>query len=429
MDVWHLLAQTIRYGPPQGAGRRLLTIHDLNFLYAKGVFSRLRHRWRLRSLLRHCDELVTISEHVAGDVRRELGWRGPLTVVHNGVRDLSAAPREPLPALQGRRFLFHISRMTPSKNVEALLAMMKGWPEMHLVLAGPAAARNAELQAQAAALGLANVSMLTAVNDAPTATEALGLGAMDYLMKPVELTDLAAALERALHKRALSIEQRKVERIIREEVATQTDELRKERENLDAAVVGIVTALVRAQESKDVFLRGHSERVADLAASIASVIGLSDDEVEGLRIAGRVMDVGRIGIRDAVLNKPGSLTDDEFEHVKEHVNMGLEILSAIRPLAHLLPAIAHHHEHWDGSGYPHGLVGENISVGGRILAAADAFNALTAQRAYRDSMSQEAAIEFLGQRSGSLLAPEVYEALRRVVTSRKSLTFLDPASD
>lgn len=273
------------------------------------------------------------------------------------------------------------------------------------------------------------IVMLTAVNDAPTATEALGLGAMDYLMKPVELTDLAAALERALHKRALSIEQRKVERLIREEVAAQTEELRQERENLDAAVVGIVTALVRVQETKDVFLRGHSDRVADLAASIASVMGLSDDEVEGLRVAGRVMDVGRIGIREEVLNKPDTLTDEEFEHVKGHVTTGLEILSAIKPLAHLLPAISHHHEHWDGGGYPQGLAGDSISVGGRILAAADAFDALTSQRAYRGSMTQEEAIAYLAERSGTLLEPRVFAALRDVVTNRKSLHFLDPNSD
>lgn len=273
------------------------------------------------------------------------------------------------------------------------------------------------------------IVMLTAVNDAPTATEALGLGAMDYLMKPVELSDLATAIERALHKRALSIEQRKVERLIREEVAAQTEELRGERQNLHAAVVGIVTALVRAQEAKDVFLRGHSDRVADLSASIASVMGLSDDDVEGLRLAGRVMDVGKIGIREEVLNKPGSLTPEEFEHVKSHVTMGLEILSAVKPLAHLLPAISHHHEHWDGAGYPQGLSGEQISVGGRILAAADAFDALTSRRAYRDPMTQEEAITYLGQRVGSLLEPSVYAALKTVVTGRKTLQFLDPTSD
>ena len=109
--------------------------------------------------------------------------------------------------------------------------------------------------------------------------------------------------------------------------------------------------------------------------------------------------------------------------------MGLEILSAIKPLAHLLPAISHHHEHWDGAGYPQGLAGEQISVGGRILAAADAFDALTSRRAYRDSMTQEEAITYLGQHVGSLLEPSVYAALKSVVTGRKTLQFLDSTPD
>src|SRR5687768_7391551 len=107
------------------------------------------------------------------------------------------------------------------------------------------------------------VMMLTAVNDAPTATEALAHGAMDYLMKPIELTDLAAAVERVLHKRDLAIEQRKVERLIREEVAAQTEELNRERLMLNNVLVDVVRALVTAQEAKDAFLRGHSDRVAD----------------------------------------------------------------------------------------------------------------------------------------------------------------------
>lgn len=273
------------------------------------------------------------------------------------------------------------------------------------------------------------IVMLTAVNDAPTATEALGLGAMDYLMKPVELGDLAAALERALHKRALAIEQRKVERLIREEVAAQTEELRRERELLHSMVLDTVQALVRAQEAKDPFLRGHSDRVADLAASIGSTMGLGDDAVDGLRLAGRVMDVGKIGIREEVLNKPGPLTPEEFEHVKSHVDIGLEILGNIKPLAHVLPAIAHHHEHWDGSGYPLGLAGGAISLGGRILGAADAYDALTSRRAWREPMSREEAMSYLGEMSGTLLAPDVYAALRAVVTRRKTLQFLDPVTD
>ncbi|MBX3174224.1 MAG: response regulator [Gemmatimonadaceae bacterium] len=273
------------------------------------------------------------------------------------------------------------------------------------------------------------IVMLTAVNDAPTATEALGLGAMDYLMKPVELGDLAAALERALHKRALAIEQRKVERLIREEVAAQTEELRVERELLNSMVLDTVTALVRAQETKDAFLRGHSDRVADLAASMASTLGLSDDEVEAIRLAGRVMDVGKIGLRESVMNKPGALTPEEFDHVKTHVELSLEILSPIKPLAHVLPAVAHHHEHFDGNGYPEQLSGEDISLGGRILAAADAFDALVSPRAWRAGMKPAEAVKFLGERAGTMLDPKVFEALRANVQGRKTLQFLDSATD
>lgn len=270
------------------------------------------------------------------------------------------------------------------------------------------------------------IIMLTAVNDAPTATEALGLGAMDYLMKPVELGDLATALERALHKRALAIEQRKVERLIREEVAAQTEELRRERENLHSMVIDTVQALVRAQEAKDAFLRGHSDRVADLAASIASAMGQPDDEVDAIRIAARVMDVGKIGIRESVLNKPGALTAEEFEHVKSHVTMSVDIISAIKPLTRTLDPVRHHHEHFDGTGYPLGLAGDAISIGGRILAAADTYDALTSHRAWREPMSPPDAVAFLEERSGTLLDPQVFAALRGIVTRRKTLSFLDP---
>lgn len=272
------------------------------------------------------------------------------------------------------------------------------------------------------------ILMLTAVNDAPTATEALGLGAMDYLIKPVELNDLASAFERALHKRALSIDQRKVERVIREEVSAQTEELRKEQALLRSMVVGVVRALVTAQEAKDPFLRGHSDRLADLAASIASTLGLSDDDVEDIRVAGRLMDVGKIGLRESVMNKPAALTAEEFEHVKGHVRIGIEILSTILPVARLLPYVEHHHEHFDGSGYPNKFAGEAISLGGRILAAADAYDALTSERPWRKPMSPPEAVAFLEKRSGTQLDPKVFDALRAVVSRRKTLSFLDPSA-
>jgi putative two-component system response regulator len=270
------------------------------------------------------------------------------------------------------------------------------------------------------------IMMLTAVNDAPTATESLSQGAMDYLMKPVELADLEVAIERALHKRALLIEQRRVERMIREEVAQRTEELEREKEALRNLTVSVAETLINAMEVKDVYLRGHSQRVAELAASMAEELGMSPDTVEHVRLAGRLHDVGKIGTREAVLNKPGSLTPEEFEHVKEHVRIGMEILAPLKHIGLALTFVRDHHEHWDGSGYPRGVKTTEISIGGRILAAADAFDALTSKRAYREPMEPEATITFLEGHVGRLLDPEIYAALRRVVARRQTLTFIDP---
>ena len=269
------------------------------------------------------------------------------------------------------------------------------------------------------------IMMLTAVNDAPTATEALSQGAMDYLMKPIELEDLRQAIERALHKRDLLIEQRRVEKMIREEVATRTAELEREKLALRELTVDIAETLINAMEAKDVYLRGHSARVADLAASIAEEMQLGDDVVEHVRLAGRLHDVGKIGIREAVLNKPSSLTPEEFEHVKSHVRIGMEILAPLRHIGVALQFVQDHHEHFDGSGYPRGLRGEAISVGGRILAAADAFDAITSKRAYREPLTPEATVTLLASHSGGLLDPAVYAALKRVVARSKALMFID----
>jgi putative nucleotidyltransferase with HDIG domain len=249
---------------------------------------------------------------------------------------------------------------------------------------------------------------------------------MDYLMKPVELADLEVAIDRALHKRALLIEQRRVERMIREEVAQRTEELEREKEALRGLTVSVAETLINAMEVKDVYLRGHSQRVAELAASIADELGLSADAVEHVRLAGRLHDVGKIGTREAVLNKPGKLTPEEFEHVKEHVRIGMEILAPLKHIGEALQFVHDHHEHWDGSGYPRGLEGQQISIGGRILAGADAFDALTSQRAYREPMDPQHTIEFLKDHVGHLLDPEVYAAMCRVVSRRKTLTFIDP---
>src|SRR5439155_11553931 len=225
------------------------------------------------------------------------------------------------------------------------------------------------------------IMMLTAVNDAPTATESLSYGAMDYLMKPVELADLEVAIERALHKRALLIEQRRIERMIREEVVQRTEELEREKDALRNLTVRVAETLINAMEVKDLYLRGHSQRVAELGASIADQLGLSADGVEQVRLAGRLHDVGKIGTRESILNKPGALTPEEFAHVKEHVRIGMEILAPLQHLGEALTYVQDTHEHWDGAGYPRGLKANDISIGGRILASADALVAPTSKPA------------------------------------------------
>ncbi|HJU88407.1 MAG TPA: HD domain-containing phosphohydrolase [Gemmatimonadaceae bacterium] len=268
--------------------------------------------------------------------------------------------------------------------------------------------------------------MLTAVNDAPTATEALANGAMDYLMKPIELPDLLAACERALRKREILIEQRRVEQLIREEVAVRTAELEQEKERLRALTVSIAETLINAMEAKDIYLRGHSQRVAELAASVADQLGLDEDTIEAVRLAGRLHDVGKIGIREEVLNKPGRLTTDEFEHVKDHVRIGMEILAPLKHLGRVLDFIRDHHEHVDGRGYPRGASASEITIGGKILAACDAFDALTSKRAYREPMTSQETIDYLRENAiGKLLDPAIFDALCMVLRRRKSLVFIE----
>jgi glycosyltransferase involved in cell wall biosynthesis len=139
-SLWHSTHQMNKSLPPQGCTRRLVTIHDLNYLHGRNAFSRWRHHRRATALLARTDHVVAISEHTAGDVRQHLGWSGPLEVIHNGARNLASSPREPLAGwAEGdmRPFLFHLSRMSPSKNPQAIVALARAWPEMLFVLCGP----------------------------------------------------------------------------------------------------------------------------------------------------------------------------------------------------------------------------------------------------------------------------------------------------
>jgi putative nucleotidyltransferase with HDIG domain len=172
-------------------------------------------------------------------------------------------------------------------------------------------------------------------------------------------------------------------------------------------------------------MRGHSARVADLAATVASQLGLEDEEVEHVRVAGRLHDVGKIGTREAVLNKQGPLTPEEFEHVKQHVLIGSQILAPLPHLEHAIAMVRSHHERWDGTGYPDGLRGEEIPLGARIIGAAEVYDALCTSRPYQEKLAPEDAVKRMADLSGTVLDPKVYDALLGVVSRRRTLVFLD----
>ena len=269
------------------------------------------------------------------------------------------------------------------------------------------------------------ILMLTAVNDATSAALCMQRGAMDYLTKPIELADLGRAVQRALKRREMLLENRQLNQWLKEEVSTRTAELQRERMKLERLSIATLEALVNALEAKDPYMRGHSARVADLSATIAHELGIPEEDVEHVRVAGRLHDIGKIGTRESVLNKQGALTPEEFEHVKQHVIIGSQILAPLSHLGDIIPAVRHHHERWDGTGYPDGLRGEEIPMGGRIIGAAEVFDALSTSRAYQEKMSPEKAVERAADLAGTVLDPQVYEALASVVARRRTLVFLD----
>ncbi|HEX2218083.1 MAG TPA: HD domain-containing phosphohydrolase [Gemmatimonadales bacterium] len=269
------------------------------------------------------------------------------------------------------------------------------------------------------------ILMLTAVNDATSAALCMQRGALDYLVKPVDLAHVGRAIEAALRKRQSLIESQQVNRWLKEEVALRVAEKRLELANQERISVATLDALVNALEAKDPYLRGHSARVADLSASVAAQLGCDDELIEAVRTAGRLHDIGKIGIREEILNKQGPLTDGEYEHVKRHVLVGSQILAPLVHLQEVITYVRSHHERWDGFGYPDRLAGESIPLGGRIIAAVEIYDALTTSRPYQEKMPPEVAVERMRDLVGTALDPAVHRALEVVVKQRQALVFLD----
>jgi putative two-component system response regulator len=269
--------------------------------------------------------------------------------------------------------------------------------------------------------------MLTAVNDATSAALCMQRGAYDYLIKPIDLGHLSRAIHHALQRRHTQLESQQINQWLKEEVATRVTERRIEQVNQERISVATLEALINALEAKDPYLRGHSARVADLSAMVAAEYGCPDEQVEAVRTGGRLHDIGKIGIREEILNKQGPLTEEEYEHVKQHVTVGSQILAPLVHLKDVIGFVRSHHERWDGLGYPDRLKGEAVPLGARIIGAVEIYDALTTARPYQEKMPPEVAVERMRDLIGTVIDPAVHRALEAVVAHRQTLVFLDDA--
>lgn len=173
----------------------------------------------------------------------------------------------------------------------------------------------------------------------------------------------------------------------------------------------MIQSLASALDAKDAYTSGHSNRVADLASELARRLGYDDPAIANIRMGGILHDIGKIGVDDSVLRKPASLTENEFAQIKRHPILGFDILKGIEQFGSILPAVRHHHESWDGSGYPDGLSGDDIPRDAQIVAVADAFDAMTSDRPYRPGMPIEKVIEVFRGGRGTQWAADVVDTL------------------
>ena len=254
------------------------------------------------------------------------------------------------------------------------------------------------------------VIMATATIDTHTAIECMRQGAYDYITKPFNLEEVVISVNRALETRRLEIENRDYQQHLEEKVAEQAEKIR-------ASFLNAVTALAYALEAKDKYTSGHSQRVAEISVAIAKELDMSADNIEKISLAGQIHDIGKMGVRESILNKPAGLTDEEYQHVKSHPEVGERILTPIVEDENILKAVRHHHERYDGGGYPDGLKDGQIPLEAKIMAVADTYDAMTSERPYRKAMSAETACKEIERGKGTQFAPDVAEAFLR---TRKS---------
>lgn len=248
------------------------------------------------------------------------------------------------------------------------------------------------------------VIMLAAVDDRATATRAMELGAYAYMIKPLEQNEVLISVANALKRRELESMRDGFEEQLQAQVREQTAEVRNSQTE-------IVMRLIAAAEYRDDETGAHIRRIGLFAGAVAEKAGWNRLEINAIHLSGCMHDLGKVGVPDAILLKPGKLTAEEFDVVKQHTMIGEHILGDTNiPLLHLAAEIAlNHHEKWDGSGYPRGLAAEAIPQSARIVALCDVYDALVTHRVYRPALPEEEALTIMAKGKGGHFDPGLYE--------------------
>ena len=245
--------------------------------------------------------------------------------------------------------------------------------------------------------------IITANGNTDLAVESLKRGASDFIPKPFFVADLIRSIDHVGKKRELDKQKKKVLLTLETKVNEKTEDMKK-------TYLEVLSSLAQAIEKRDLGTYGHCRRVSYYTNIIAVALNIKEDEKNELKVASILHDIGKIGISDFILGKQGPLTNTEIQTVRSHPQKGVEILKPLKQFKAILPTILHHHENYDGSGYPYGLAGQTIPLPSRIIAVADTYDAILSNRPYRSAANHDAAINELVRHAGKQFDPDIVNA-------------------
>jgi len=258
------------------------------------------------------------------------------------------------------------------------------------------------------------IIMVSGEQNIECAIEALRAGAFDYVTKPFDLRHVEVAVERAREHHELLQSKRRYENFLEESIKQRTRELAQTLDSLEDAYRSTLKSLAAALETRDTDTHGHSERVVSFSLRLGRELELDSAQMRALEFGALLHDIGKIGVPDAILRKPGALNEEEWRKMRQHPALGQQILRGIEFLEGASRVVGQHHEKWDGTGYPLGLRGAEIDLNARIFAVADAFDAIVSNRVYRAGKPYEMAASELKRHAGEQFDPAVVAAFLRI---------------